>query len=99
MNPDAKAIESKLSIGPGVRKLNQHLFGDSRIGTRPKHEELQDVNTGEANHKTRAPKVDARCHPKFAISITIRVSDNRRRDNDGAATTLLDCLTRALNEL
>jgi hypothetical protein len=38
------------------------------------------------------PKVARAVHPKFHITIIVRISDRRVRDLDAAATTLLDCL-------
>ena len=32
---------------------------------------------------------------QFSISVVLRISDNRKRDLDGALTTLLDCLVKA----
>lgn len=68
---------------------------------RPRDEKLQDAHnqsTGKAAEKTNADNspreaaLDGRNHPKFHIAVTLHCSDNRRRDIDGALSTLLDCL-------
>lgn len=36
---------------------------------------------------------------KFAVHVTLRISDNRRRDADNGATTLIDCIIAARRRL
>lgn len=67
-----------------------------RVGARAKHEELKDAGTGKAHHKTSNPTLDGKGHPKYRISIDLLISDRRRRDIDGNATTLLDSLVHAV---
>jgi hypothetical protein len=38
------------------------------------------------------PKVARPVHPKFKVTIVVKVSDRRTRDLDAAATTILDCI-------
>jgi len=70
-----------------------------RVRARPVHEELKDVDRPKANHKTRKARVDEAVHPKFRVTVTLRVSDKLRRDGDGALTTLLDCLVNTQGRL
>lgn len=39
--------------------------------------------------------MDAASHGAFRVAISLRFSDRRRRDPDGCASTLLDCLIAA----
>ena len=43
--------------------------------------------------------MDGQCRPKFRLSVVLRISDERHRDNDGAFTTLADCLVSAVGRL
>lgn len=67
-----------------------------RAGPRPKHEELKDDRTGKTHHKAADTNLDGKGHPKYRVSIDILISDGRRRDIDGNATTLLDSLVHAV---
>jgi hypothetical protein len=55
-------------------------------------------DTGQPNRKnantdrTKNCTVDGAVHPKFRITVVLKFSDQRRRDGDGAYTTILDCL-------
>lgn len=51
-----------------------------------------DSEAGEA-------EMDAKCHPAYDLAVTIRVSDQRRRDLDGNLSTVLDCLVQAVRRL
>lgn len=73
-----------------------YIAKDKRRRARPIHEEQQDVDGQKANHKARTSDVDGDSHPKFRVAITLYVSDARRRDADGALTTILDCLVHAV---
>lgn len=67
----------------------------------PVVQELQASNPRQKNRKTsdvnggKDAATDGRNHARFHISIVFRYSDNRRRDIDGAAATILDCLVDA----
>ncbi len=51
--------------------------------------------------KRKAPDRQGSCvksgkdHPKFSVSVTFKMSDNRKRDLDGQIATVLDCLIDA----
>jgi len=63
------------------------------------HEEPKDDYAGKINHKARKAKVDAAMRAQFRISIDFRFSDRLRRDLDGEATTILDCLVATRRRL
>ena len=65
----------------------------------PKLQEQQASDAGSAHHKSKAPKVDAASGGEFCIAITLGASDRRRRDGDGAESTILDCLVTARRRL
>lgn len=44
-------------------------------------------------------KVDGTSGGEFRVSVTLRISDARDRDNDGAFSTLADCLVAAIGRL
>jgi len=44
-------------------------------------------------------KADGGDHPRFALTVCFRVSDNRPRDLDGLLSTILDCLVTARGRL
>lgn len=64
-----------------------------------KLQKRQDDHTGKADHKTRKTSMDGEVHPKFHATITLFVSDNRRRDGDGAESTILDCIVHSFRRL
>jgi hypothetical protein len=43
--------------------------------------------------------MDESCNSEYHIAVTILVSDQRDRDNDGAYTTLQDCIISAVGRL
>jgi len=47
------------------------------------------------NDGPKKEKVDGKVHPKFRVTIILRYADRRRRDIDGSASTILDCLVTA----
>ena len=67
-------------------------------GTRPRAvlQEQQNVDSRKIDHRPKKAKVDGKVHPKFRVAITLFVSDKKRRDGDGAATTLLDALVESV---
>lgn len=63
------------------------------------HEKQQDVDKGPTNHKSKKARVDGEMYRSFRVTITLRYSDRRARDIDGAASTLLDCVQHACKRL
>lgn len=51
------------------------------------------------HHKAREKKADGGPHPRFALTVRFRVSDQRKRDLDGMLSTILDCLITAQGRL
>lgn len=70
-------------------------------GHRPRSsvQESQDADARQVTHRSKEAKVDGKVHPKYRIAITLLVSDRRRRDGDGAVSTLFDCLVAAIRRL
>ena len=78
--------------------LSTKLRNAGNPGIRPRSE-LQEQEADmrpKPDNPPRRKKVDGKRHPKFAVSVEVRFSDNRRRDLDGALSTVLDCLVSAL---
>jgi len=69
--------------------------GNSRNRSGAQLQKQQDVDAGKDHNKSDQAKVDEASHPKFRIRVVLRYSDNRRRDIDGALSTVLDCVVRA----
>lgn len=67
-----------------------------RAGPRPQHEEQQDVDTRKADNKAGIPSLDEKGSGLYRCTISLRVSDNRDRDADGAVTTILDTILNAV---
>ncbi len=92
-----------LGRNPALARRNPHL--DNGPGPRPfvqeseVHREKKRNRRSVSNDKARKKKVDGASHPKYRVSITLKVSDNARRDGDGGAATLLDCLVHAARRL
>ena len=57
------------------------------------------VSVPDADSETREAEVDEGSHPVYDLTVTIRVSDNRRRDLDGNLSTILDCLVQSVRRL
>lgn len=57
------------------------------------------VESAPDNDQTGNPEMDGGCDRQFRVAITLCISDERDRDNDGAASTLLDCLIAAVGRL
>src|SRR5574342_341655 len=72
---------------------------DSRHRPCPVHEELQGESAKRDLHETKVRQMDAGVQRQFRVRVTLRVSDNRKRDADGALSTILDCLVAAARRL
>jgi len=71
----------------------------SRYGAGPVVQERQANHGQKSGDAAQNQTVDDEVHPRFRVSILLRVSDHRRRDADGAVSTLLDCLVSAVGRL
>jgi len=69
------------------------------IGPRAELQEHEESQPKRPVHRAKSETVDARVHGQFRVTVTLRVSDNRKRDADGALSTLLDCLVNAARRL
>ena len=89
----------------GTRWTSQQFdeYSRRRAGNkRQEHKRVQehkDVDREAINHGTEEATADGRNHPKFKVTIALAYSDNRERDIDGAAATLMDCLVEAIQGL
>lgn len=59
----------------------------------------EDAGARKVDHGPKEAGVDEPVHSQFRVAIEIRVSDERDRDNDGAVSTILDCLIAAIGRL
>ncbi len=57
------------------------------------------ARNSHSDHKPRRAKNKQPDHPKYRVTIIWRVSDKRRRDNDGMLATVMDCLVHATRRL
>lgn len=86
-----------------IKRNLDSLCEESR--PRPVVQEQEAINTRQ-EHRTpkntdrrKNKKVDGVMHKKFFVSVVMRCSDNRRRDNSGALETILDCMCDAVGRL
>jgi len=77
----------------------KRMAGNKRSGACPVQKEFKDVDQGQTHHKPKESSLDRKMRPTYAIAINVLISDNRRRDIDNAATTLLDTLMLARQRL
>lgn len=78
--------------------------GDKKARACKKPEKLKGDLPEEGRDKVRRCKpkdkgADEPDHPRFGVAITLRVSDRRVRDGDGAESTILDCIIAAVRRL
>ena len=74
-----------------IRNRSHH----SRSGAGASHEKPKDVGQGSADNQARKTAMDAKSGGQHRVTVELLYSDRRRRDADGALTTLLDCLILA----
>lgn len=84
------------AINYAKRRSQAVRAGDRSL---PVVQKLEDVSAREADNSPEEAEVDGSVHPRFAVTITLLTSDKRRRDADGAMSTLLDCLVKAVRRL
>lgn len=68
-------------------------------GACPIVQERKAADKGEADNPPGKTEVDEEGRPLYRITITLRTSDNRDRDADGAYSTLLDTYLFAIGGL
>ena len=90
-----EAMAARVAAAKGKHDNSTH----QRSWAYTEQEEQQVSDKGKADNKTRISKGDKENHRRFRVRITVRFSDNRRRDADGCLSTLLDCLTTARGRL
>lgn len=86
---------------PGYRVSNSASLGDKKLRPHPIVQKLQDdpLATKADHDQTGEPKVDGTSGAEFRVTVTFRISDARDRDNDGAFSTLADCLVASIGRL
>ena len=62
-------------------------------------QELQGLLEEYVSHSPKGKKTDDINRKRFRITVDLLVSDNRRRDPDGAINTIMDCLVTAIRRL
>lgn len=80
-------------------QLEEYQSGRSRNRSSPQFQKLQDDRPRTADHRPQEAGMDGEVYPEFCITAEIRISDERDRDNDGAYSTLQDCLITAIGRL
>lgn len=78
------------SVGPRPHRLVQEHEDDPAGAGQP---------SGDVDNGPEETTGDERVHPRYRTRFVICVSDRRRRDADGAISTVLDCLVRAARRL
>lgn len=100
---DVAAHDARVAAMKG--KLGNNHIKNNGVGTRPELQKLERNNPRkkraaiDADHQARLPETDERHSGQFNIAATLHISDERNRDNDGAYTTLQDCLIAAIGRL
>ena len=89
-----RVARGKNNQAGGERHRESSVVQEPEAGN-PGQQHRQDADT----HRAKGKAVDESVHPKFKLTITCLFSDQRRRDIDGCATTMLDCLVKAVREL
>lgn len=77
----------------------EYQAGRVRNRERTQLQKFQDADPGPVNHGPEETGLDGAVYPEFRVSATICISDERDRDNDGAYSTLQDCLIAAVGRL
>lgn len=88
---------TKAELDAYIAKRN--ICGGTGARAYPVEEKQQASDQGQTDNKPKVSKVDRAVRPTYAIAISVFISDNRRRDIDNAATTLLDALMLARGRL
>ena len=72
-----------------------------RAGNRPRSElqEHQDDRAWAPDNGPKEAGLDGPVYPTFRVTVEVHISDERDRDNDGAYSTLQDCLIAAIGRL
>ncbi len=84
-----------------TRRPGYTVVSDSNHGRGP-HSIVQKPQANpqkSADRRPKSRKKDEANHPAYHVSVTLKLSDRRVRDADGALSTLLDCLIRATRRL
>ena len=79
--------------------LQKHNAKNPGAGACPILQKREDALPGKADNPPRKTEVDGEGRPFYRITITLRTSDNRDRDADGADSTLLDTYLFAIGRL
>lgn len=85
-----------------VDEHNRRIAGKAdgaRPGAGAGEKKQQDADAGKVDHKTGVSEVDGSVRPQFRVTVTLGYGDERRRDADGAVSTILDCLIAARRQL
>ena len=59
----------------------------------PGIQEQEDYCTGSFDYSTEGTEMDGSGYEGYVLAVVFLVSDNRRRDNDGALATICDCIS------
>lgn len=78
--------------GTGACSELQKQQTDSKDGERKRSQ-------ANSHHQPQEEKTDECDDPQFRVAIKILFSDERNRDGDGAASTIIDCLISAAGRL
>lgn len=82
-----------------LREYQARRAARSGNGSSAGKKELKDADTRKADNQAGVSRVDIPMRAKFRVSVDLFYSDKRRRDGDGAATTLADCIISARRRL
>ena len=72
--------------------IHDDSSGCTRAWTHSQLQELQGLLEEYVSHSPKSKKADEGNRKRFRITVDLLVSDNRRRDPDGAINTIMDCL-------
>lgn len=88
-----------------LERKNVYLASDSR-GRRSSVIQKPKANSHEPQDRKAVPGDEKRYsskegvdHPRYRVTVTLRLSDRRRRDGDGCLATIMDALCDAVGRL
>jgi hypothetical protein len=80
-------------------QYDNYVAKRERSGSRTIPKEPEDHQPRKPDNRPKSAAVEREVRQCYRVSITVNFSDNRRRDLDNAATTLLDCIVAAQRRL
>lgn len=84
-------LRRKPGLAPKITSSDTH----KRLGTHTKLQEQKDDLSQSSNNSSKVQETYGGDNPRYKVSVTFLMSDNRRRDLDGMLATILDSICTA----